>query len=439
MRTLLFFALFYIGNVFAQTEGVYVPYRKGDLWGYSDANGKIIIEPVYDKVGERHIEGQFKVYKNGKVGIADRSGAVIFTPQFDSIFPRYYNPRGHMLFVQKDGLWGLYTHEGKEMVPIKYDELDKTHSHHNNATDGKIFVAKKGNEYFVISNEDKVLEGGLQSVKEMSNDGVKLKRGNKFALFSLDESKAVTAFEFDSIAMLDVGWNYKSDKIFYGAIGEKNYAISIDGKKVELEKRPDLRESGLAVEEGFNKYFPHKERMILPEQVMPGEYSPLKTNGKYNYRTSAIDGWKYGNAIKAEKKKLIGLEGKRGEYFIPPIYSKLILFEYNDPVVVYEGKKAGLYNCETNIMMIPPAYDAIHNVGLYVLERKGKVGIFDERGMGRPVGAADTFLIEPAYDEYIERIELLSDSYRDFYVYKFLDKGKVCYVGMNGVKLFEAP
>ncbi len=441
MKKLLIVALFCMGNIFAQTEGVYVPYRKGNLWGYSDANGKIIIEPTYDKVAERHIEGQFKVYKNGKVGIADHSGAVVLAPQFDSIFARYYNPRGHMFFVQKDGLWGLYTHEGKEMIPIKYDQLDKPFFHRGNQTDGKIFIAKKGNEYLIVSNEDKVLVGGLQAAVEMSHDGVKIERGNKFALFSLSESKAVTGFEFDCIAMIDQDLDHADakDKIFYGAIGTKNYGISIDGKKNELKEKPYLRDNGLSLMSSLDMYSLRTEKTIVAEEVQPNSYNMIKTNGEYEYKTVSITGWNYGYAIKSEKKDLIGLEGKKGEYFIPPVYTKIVLFEYGGPVVLYEGKKAGVYNYEKNIMMIPPAYDAIHNMGLYVLERKGKVGVFDENGRGLPVGTANTFLIEPAYEKFLERIELRSTSHRDFYVYKFLDKGKVCYVGMNGVKFFEAP
>ncbi|MCW4469299.1 WG repeat-containing protein [Flavobacterium sp. MFBS3-15] len=441
MAKFLFFALFCIANALAQSNDVYVPYRKGSLWGYSDANGKVIIEPVYDKVDIKSIEGQYKVYKTGKAGIIDGSGSVVFEPEFDSIFARYYNPRGHMFFVQKKGLWGLYTHEGKEMVPIKYNLLDKFFFHRGHLTDGKIFMAKKGNEYYIITNEDKVLESGLQAAVEMSHDGVKLKKGNKFALFNLSESRTVTGFEFDSLAMIDQDFDYADakGKIFYGAIGNKNYAVSIDGKKEELKQKPDLTENGLSVMSSFIELYTQREEItLIAEEVNPDFYSTLRTNGKHEYKPAQIPGWNAGYVIKSNKKQLIGLEGRRGEFFIPPVYGKITVFDsWGKTVVLYNDKKAGLYNYETSTLLIPHNYDAIHDMGVKVLESKGKVGIFDDNGRGLALGMEGTVLIEPAYDKFITRIDLNSRSRSDFYIYEFIDKGKTCYVGSNGVKFFE--
>lgn len=35
---------------FSQIDKVIVPYRSGAHWGYSDSNGKILINPIYDSV-----------------------------------------------------------------------------------------------------------------------------------------------------------------------------------------------------------------------------------------------------------------------------------------------------------------------------------------------------------------------------------------------------
>ncbi|EIQ8871589.1 WG repeat-containing protein, partial [Campylobacter coli] len=49
-----------------------------------DKNGKIVIEPKFDGVGN-FSEGLARVELNGKYGFIDKSGKIVIEPKFDDI------------------------------------------------------------------------------------------------------------------------------------------------------------------------------------------------------------------------------------------------------------------------------------------------------------------------------------------------------------------
>lgn len=68
-----------------------IPYRKGDLWGYADTTGKILIEPQYDEAMVFYEEYTF-VQKNGKYGMIDRSGKLIQPFKYEAVSNYEYRP-----------------------------------------------------------------------------------------------------------------------------------------------------------------------------------------------------------------------------------------------------------------------------------------------------------------------------------------------------------
>src|SRR5574343_353430 len=55
-----------------------IPYRKGTRWGYSDSNGKIVIDCLYDKVNEFVLDNEvLDVKKDGENILINRSGSIV--------------------------------------------------------------------------------------------------------------------------------------------------------------------------------------------------------------------------------------------------------------------------------------------------------------------------------------------------------------------------
>ncbi|MES2764934.1 MAG: WG repeat-containing protein [Bacteroidota bacterium] len=92
-----------------------IPYRKGDLWGFSDRSRNIIISSKYDYV-EPFKNGFAKVGKNDLTGFIDATGKEIVPVEY-----AYAGNYSDGLFaVQKGDKWGYVDAAGKTVIPFIY-------------------------------------------------------------------------------------------------------------------------------------------------------------------------------------------------------------------------------------------------------------------------------------------------------------------------------
>lgn len=98
-------------------KNILIPFRKGDKFGFSDANKKTIIEPKYDDV-IRSSDGLTRVVLNNKHGLVDKTGKEIVAPKYDDIgsFSEELAP------IKLNGKWGYIDKFGKVMVAPQYDD-----------------------------------------------------------------------------------------------------------------------------------------------------------------------------------------------------------------------------------------------------------------------------------------------------------------------------
>lgn len=79
----MLFLLGFASAVYAQQN--LIPIQQGTKWGYADAQGNIVVEPVYSQVS-RFADGYGAVYdENGKVGLVESTGKVVIEPKYDYI------------------------------------------------------------------------------------------------------------------------------------------------------------------------------------------------------------------------------------------------------------------------------------------------------------------------------------------------------------------
>jgi hypothetical protein len=95
--------VFAILNVLAVTAGAagdgLVPFEKADKWGFKDATGKTVIDPIYDEVG---------AFSSGlaPVNLGAETNPSVINPRFSS---------------KEGGKWGYVDVRGKLVVPITLD------------------------------------------------------------------------------------------------------------------------------------------------------------------------------------------------------------------------------------------------------------------------------------------------------------------------------
>jgi WG containing repeat len=91
MKNLLFIIVFFYTATASFAQDLLIPYRKGNLWGYANEEGKIVVEPKYSKT---YLFGEDKykylINKNIKnetlIGLIKKSGEVIVEPKYNYVY-----------------------------------------------------------------------------------------------------------------------------------------------------------------------------------------------------------------------------------------------------------------------------------------------------------------------------------------------------------------
>ncbi len=127
MKLFFIYSFLFILDIFylnAQPTPDLIPYRKGELWGFSNVYKKIIIPCEYEDV-KLFVNELAKVKKNGKWGLIDKKGMFFVDCNYDLVFGA---SKKHAIIVCKggdkdgnNGKWGLVNdYQGGE-IELKFD------------------------------------------------------------------------------------------------------------------------------------------------------------------------------------------------------------------------------------------------------------------------------------------------------------------------------
>jgi hypothetical protein len=125
-KILLFFLL---GTLlgFSQSSEL-IPFVSSSKWGFSDQQGKIVIQPVYDSVsffntasvGLKNMTFAY-VYQNQKIGVINPQNKIILPTTFSFV----YNVSGsfHFIATTAQNKSGLVSMSNQVILPFEYDEI----------------------------------------------------------------------------------------------------------------------------------------------------------------------------------------------------------------------------------------------------------------------------------------------------------------------------
>lgn len=323
-----------------------IPYRKGDKWGFCDANKNILIEPKYDDAS-RFNEGFSAVSLNRKESFVDKAGNEVIPFKYDYVGS--FNEG--LAYVSLNGKRGFIDKTGKEITPIKYDDADSF-------------------------NE------GVASVKLNGKYGFVDKTG-----------KEITPIKYDLVCSFDKGLALVELNRKYGFIDKTgNEIVSI---KYDLA-RPFNKD--LATVELNNKW-----GLINQEgkEITPIEYDFLyssteglfcaKLNGKWgliNNTGKEITPIKYDNADYFNEGMAMvqlnykwGCIDKEGKEIIPIKYDEVFLFD-EGLAIVGLNDQYGIISRTGKEVVSFNKYEAIYYGGknFFRVELNGKTGFINKIG-----------------------------------------------------------
>ncbi len=209
-----------------QSSKIFVPYRMGNLWGYSDTSGKILIKPRFAEVFP--FDGLYgMVRENGICKWIDRKGEVhdkMFGGEPDC---EEYEDFGHVVeditglenvagkygradsvsysipfiyenfkssgienrfALMKNGLWGVVDRKNKTLVPFKYSDmlvLDESH-----------FLAKNDSAYGVIDITGRItVPFTYDGIKDFDGKILIARKGDYWGYVNA-KGRQITAFKY---------------------------------------------------------------------------------------------------------------------------------------------------------------------------------------------------------------------------------------------------
>lgn len=94
--------------------------KTNDLYGLINLNGTFVLDAIYDQLIRK--QGFILLEKNNQFGLANHEGALVRTPQFDSI-----STSDNINFiVSRNGKYGVVDIKGRDRVPVAFDKIKQS-------------------------------------------------------------------------------------------------------------------------------------------------------------------------------------------------------------------------------------------------------------------------------------------------------------------------
>ncbi|HEY6188648.1 MAG TPA: WG repeat-containing protein [Pyrinomonadaceae bacterium] len=325
-----------------------IPFRKGDKFGFSDVNRRLVLDAKYEDA-QPFRDGRALVKLNGKYGFIDKAGKEVIPLRYDDVsllddrpfLLKDRNPlRATLLKVKLNDRWGLIDATGKEIVPIKYDSVDLFR-------DGLFMVSTNKKLGFVDATGTEVIPIKYDDMHEM--EGLRL-----YVRANADDDMLINV-------KLNDKWGY----------------IDKNGREV-IPPRYDVTEpfvGGIAVV-GLNKKFGFIDK--TGAEIIPLKYDAAQTGkGVFMLQDANADGERLLNVM---------LNGKWG--YIDRAGREVVPFKYDVADSFIEGlagvtlnKKFGFIN-KTGTEVIPLKYDggSYFHEGMTSVSLNNKYGFIDRNG-----------------------------------------------------------
>ena len=249
-------------------ENNVLKYKKNELYGLINLDGKMLTEPIYEEVlSLKNRPGRILVKKDDRYGVLDTNGKVVVPVLYYSIIGDEYceeeNGYQNTGFIvsnkSKTGiLYGYYNSNGRKILETKYESISRILEYNDNSTylivmsngkkgvlrngrklidlnyqdvmysrNSKIFIVNKNGKYgFFAKNGKEILEPKYEAY-EIAGEYISVKENDKNVLYDIN-GNYIDQKNYKSI--LEVG-----NSSYFIAISEKDNSYSILSKDVNIE------------------------------------------------------------------------------------------------------------------------------------------------------------------------------------------------------------
>lgn len=341
--------ILFAASLFAQhgsgTPIIQVKPAGGDLWGYANIKGEMVIPAQYSKCAEFSSDGLAPVFDavskqyffiNSK---GERQTAEI--SNFRLIGALGMAMQGYtdgMVPVCQGKLWGFLNTKGQLAIPVQYDEVTEFHEGWATVRSGSSF------SFINTKGETVAIAGDAADVRSIREGFAPYKNAQKLMGFIGKDGKVAIPAQFESVGYFSNGLAWA--KVGVGKLAQVGF-INTKGEWVIQPKYSAAKE--------FDK------STGLARAKNGEQWGYVNASGEYFYFAISESCNDFNEGLAAGKTgKLQGFYNAKGAWAIPPKYDDVRDFK-NGYAAVKLGEKWGLIDKSGNVV-IQPTFDGIKDV-----------------------------------------------------------------------------
>ena len=334
---------------------------EGYRYGYINSNGKILIETIYNDISRiTDIKDEKNIYllaaKNGQYGLI-KNNQLLTTNEYQSM---EYNSNINLIVVEKSKMYGVIDIQGKEIIPIQYNQIDingmyiyvtntqgtEVYDSNGNATNMDVNTAKipTENENYIISinNENNTTKYGV-----INKEGKKIIEEKYSYIEYLFENYFIASNENGKLGIIDENNNEKLE-LKYDAlqkISNKNIVqATLENESItklysnKLQKVLEMKNANIDKNNDYIKVYNESKR----------EY--LDNNGN---KLLNKDIYKDNKLLAKEENGKYGFADENGKITIECKYDNVTEFNKYGFAGIKQNGKWGVIDSSGNIVKEP--------------------------------------------------------------------------------------
>ncbi len=283
----------------------YFPIKVNKKWGLINSDGKIVLQPNYDAIGEFKHFGYAVMQRSGGVGLLDSQGKEIIAPRYDDLKVL----DSTLISVMRDGAWWVINLRGDIVLPKGYERV--------NVLNDNYIAYRRNDKWGIVDQSGRLIsEPRFDDVTLAANNLFLVRKGGKLGLVSATGKETLPSIA-DEITFFN-------DSLIFYKTGANWGAISDDGSNVV----PPKYEGYSKISDTFIKLISNNRSYVYSLVC-----SSVITQGDYDdyYAFSR----KY---LIIKKNRQLGLLDWCGDVVLKPQYAEIQSYERDAFRVNYRGK-----------------------------------------------------------------------------------------------------
>ncbi len=339
-----------------------VAVKVGDLWGYVNNQGELVIEPQFERADEFTSIGYARVRVNGKYGFIDLNGKYICEPKYD--YAEDFSEYG-LAAVRVGSKMGYINTKGKLVIDAVWGSAGAFDiTGYAYVWDGNSYIIDDRGR-IVENSEDIVFIGDLWFV-----NGLAPYRSDEKVGYVNKKGEIVIEPKFDLVS------EFKDDGTAW---------VILDGKWGKIDKSGEF-----VIEPKFDSVSADTESDLLAAKI-DGKWGYINSQCEFVIEPKfdfAYDFYDDRALVKLDEK--FNYIDKTGEFVFDTSFDEAWYFSYNGLAPAKVGDLWGYINTSGEIV-IEPQFESVSGFAgsIAAVTQNGKIGFINENG---------EFIVEPEAD-----------------------------------------